>query len=66
MLPAMRRARIIELLRKDGMASLKDMADAILAGAQSFAGGRLKDDASLVLVRRTETSPVLAEWHAIP
>jgi DeoR/GlpR family transcriptional regulator of sugar metabolism len=29
MLPAMRRARIIELLRKDGMASLKDMADAL-------------------------------------
>lgn len=29
MLAAMRRARIIELLRKDGMASLKDMADAL-------------------------------------
>jgi DeoR/GlpR family transcriptional regulator of sugar metabolism len=29
MLPAMRRARIIELLRKDGMGSLKDMADAL-------------------------------------
>ena len=29
MLPAMRRARIIELLRKDGMASFKDMADAL-------------------------------------
>ncbi|MDP4033452.1 MAG: DeoR/GlpR family DNA-binding transcription regulator [Pseudorhodobacter sp.] len=29
MLPAMRRARIIELLRKDGMASLKDMTDAL-------------------------------------
>lgn len=29
MLPAMRRARIIELLRRDGMASLKDMADAL-------------------------------------
>lgn len=29
MLPAMRRARIIELVRKDGMASLKDMADSL-------------------------------------
>ncbi len=29
MLPAMRRARIIEVLRKDGMASLKGMSDAL-------------------------------------
>lgn len=29
MLPAMRRARIIEMLRRDGMASLKDMTDAL-------------------------------------
>lgn len=29
MLPAMRRARIIELLRRDGMAALKDMSDAL-------------------------------------
>ena len=29
MLPALRRARIIELLRKDGMASLKGMSDAL-------------------------------------
>lgn len=29
MLPAMRRARIIELLRRDGMAALKDLSDAL-------------------------------------
>ena len=32
--------------------TLKAMADAILNGAQEFAGGYLHDDASLVLVRR--------------
>jgi DeoR family transcriptional regulator of aga operon len=29
MLPAMRRARIIELVRRDGMAALKDLSDAL-------------------------------------
>jgi PAS domain S-box-containing protein len=39
--------------------SLKEMADAILNGARNFAGGKLKDDAALVLVRRSVTSPVI-------
>lgn len=37
--------------------SLKAMADTILNGSRDFAGGKLKDDASIVLVRRTATSP---------
>ena len=37
--------------------TLKHMAETILNGAREFGGGILKDDASLVLVRRTATSP---------
>lgn len=37
--------------------TLKEMADAILSGVRNFAGGKLRDDASLVLARRSATSP---------
>jgi serine phosphatase RsbU (regulator of sigma subunit) len=40
---------------------LKEMADTILSGARAFAGGKLKDDDALLLVRRADTSPVLGE-----
>jgi sigma-B regulation protein RsbU (phosphoserine phosphatase) len=46
--------------------TLKEMADAILNGARDFAGGTLKDDAALVLVRRADTSPVLGERQPGP
>ncbi len=35
--------------------TLKAMADTILNGARDFAGGKLRDDATLVLVRRSST-----------
>ena len=41
--------------------TLKEMADSVLNGARDFAGGKLRDDASLVLVRRAPTSPHIAK-----
>jgi PAS domain S-box-containing protein len=46
--------------------TLKEMADAILNGAREFAGGTLRDDASLVLVRRTSRSPHLDKKRSDP
>jgi sigma-B regulation protein RsbU (phosphoserine phosphatase) len=46
--------------------TLKEMADAILNGAREFAGGKLRDDASLVLVRRTSTSPHIDKKQSDP
>jgi PAS domain S-box-containing protein len=37
--------------------TLKETTDSILKGAQDFAGGHLKDDASLVLIRRNQPTP---------
>jgi PAS domain S-box-containing protein len=48
---------LVRLAVEGNKGSLKEMADTILGGAKEFAGGRLRDDASLVLVRRTATSP---------
>ncbi|MBC7809107.1 MAG: serine/threonine-protein phosphatase [Akkermansiaceae bacterium] len=46
--------------------TLKEMADAILDGARDFAGGKLKDDASLILVHRDVPSPQLDHQRSIP
>jgi serine phosphatase RsbU (regulator of sigma subunit) len=46
--------------------TLKEMADTILNGARDFAGGTLRDDASLVLVRRTSTSPHIEKKQSNP
>lgn len=48
---------LIRLALEKNNGTLKEMADTILNGAKDFAGGKLRDDASIVLVRRTETSP---------
>jgi sigma-B regulation protein RsbU (phosphoserine phosphatase) len=45
---------------------LAEMADAILNGARDFAQGTLRDDASLLLVRRCATSPSLDKNRSLP
>ena len=52
---------LIRLALKGNGGTLKEMANTILSGAKEFAGGRLKDDAALLLVRRADTSPDLGE-----
>ncbi len=44
---------LIRLIGAGSDGTLKEMAETILRGAQAFEGGRLHDDASIVLVRRT-------------
>ncbi len=46
--------------------TLKEMADTILSGARDFAGGQLRDDAALILVRRSVTSPSLVKKQSVP
>ena len=46
--------------------TLKAMTDTILDGARKFGGGSLRDDASLVLVRRCATSPSLTKHPDLP
>ncbi len=50
---------LMRLAVEGNQGSLKDMADTIMKGARDFAGGKLTDDASIVLVRRTATSPII-------
>jgi len=52
---------LIRLALESNGGTLKEMADTILKGAKEFAGGKLKDDAALLLVRRADTSPDLGE-----
>jgi serine phosphatase RsbU (regulator of sigma subunit) len=52
---------LIRLALEGNGGTLKEMADTILSGAKEFAGGKLKDDAALLLVRRADTSPDLGE-----
>lgn len=52
---------LIRLAVEGNGGTLKEMADTILSGAKEFAGGKLRDDAALLLVRRADTSPDLGE-----
>jgi sigma-B regulation protein RsbU (phosphoserine phosphatase) len=46
--------------------TLSEMADTILSGAQDFSGGRLRDDAALILVRRSPVSPDIKKNRSNP
>lgn len=50
---------LMRLAVEGSKGTLKEMADTIMNGARDFAGGKLRDDASIVLVRRTPTSPII-------
>jgi PAS domain S-box-containing protein len=57
---------LVRLAVAGNKGSLKEMADTILIGARDFAGGKLRDDASLVLVRRTSDSPLINKDPSVP
>ncbi len=57
---------LIRLALAGNRGSLKEMADGILNGARDFAGGVLRDDASIILVRRTEFSPSIEKKRSDP
>jgi serine phosphatase RsbU (regulator of sigma subunit) len=57
---------LIRLAIEGNGRSLKEMADTILHGALDFAGGKLRDDAALVLVRRDVVSPHIEEQTLVP
>lgn len=45
---------------------LEGMASAIMDGARAFAGGKLRDDATLLLVRRAASSPIIERAIGVP
>ena len=57
---------LIRLAVEGNNGPLKEMADTILNGARDFAGGKLRDDASIVLMRRTASSPHLEKKQGDP
>ncbi len=57
---------MIELAKAGNGGTLKQLAESILGGARDFAGGRLLDDASIVLVRRTAASPHIEPKQSDP
>jgi len=57
---------LMRLAVEGNRGTLKEMADTILNGARDFAGGKFRDDASVILVRRTATSPHLQKKGSKP
>ena len=50
-------AGLVRIILAGGAGTLGALSDAIMDGARDFGGGMLRDDASLVLVRRMESPP---------
>ncbi len=57
---------LIRLATEAGEGTLEVLAAVLLNGTRDFAGGKLRDDASLVLVRRTTNSPPIEEKRGVP
>lgn len=57
---------LMRLAVEGSKGTLKEMADTILNGARNFAGGKLRDDASIVLAQRTSATPHIKKKQTAP
>ncbi|MBC7807370.1 MAG: SpoIIE family protein phosphatase [Akkermansiaceae bacterium] len=57
---------LIRLAVEGNRGDLEEMANTIMQGARDFAGGKLRDDASIVLARRTANSPRIEKKQLDP